>query len=269
MKTRTGVLALALVLAGAPVAAVAEEVPLPALYKALAEKNHYAVVEGVQEAQADVKCNIMEQLVAAFPDAAGKPITIQFKWSRPDPNAAPTKQMIITGVPETLTDLKARLTTLFNTVQDFVIPDPPYWTIAQYDAKAMNEAGKITVTGTPKNPADPIKSLNVDIDGATYQVGKMEMDLGQAKVAVETTYEDAGGKWVTKTMTINHPQYKRTVSYEYSQPSDNWMPSKISIETLGADGQSLEPTYVYEFSGWKVTTAPAAPSSPAPTPSGT
>src|SRR5262245_50381302 len=146
--------------------AMAEDVPLNTLYKNLADKNHYALVEGLKDASADVKCPILDQLVAAFPDAAGKPIGVKYTWSRPDPNAEPTKKMTVSGVPESTPDLVTRLTNLFKEAEDFVIPDPPYGTILNTDATAVSEGGKITVKGKAKNAADPIKNLLVEVDAA-------------------------------------------------------------------------------------------------------
>src|SRR5262245_46036349 len=105
MKVRTASTAVALVIALFAVGpALAEDVPLPALYKSLAEKNYYPVVEGLKDAQVDVKCNILDQVVAAFPEAAGKPIAVKFFWARPG-EAAPQKKFVISGIPENLTDL--------------------------------------------------------------------------------------------------------------------------------------------------------------------
>ena len=234
---------------------LAEEVQLPAVYKSLAEKNHYALVEGLKDASADVKCSILDQLVAAFPDAVGKPIAVKYTWSRPDPNGAAVKKMNVTGVPESTPDLVTRLTALFKEAEDFVIPDPPYGTILATEATASSEGGKITVKGTAKNPADPIKNLLVEIDGANWQVLKMDMDLGQAHVVIETTYKDLGGKWGVDTTSIQYPQYKKVIKYEYVQSGEFWLPSKISIDFLGADGKSVQPTFVYDFSNWTAVKA--------------
>jgi len=231
----------------------AEDLPLPTLYKNLADKNHYAMVEGLKEASADVKCAILDQLVAAFPDAAGKPITVKYTWSRPDPNAAPTKKMTVSGVPDSTPDLVTRLNNLFKEAEDFVIPDPSYATILSTDATATSEGGKVTVKGNAKNAADQVKHLQVDVDGTTWQVLKMDMDLGQAHVVIETTYKDLGGKWGVDTSSIQYPQYKKVLKYEYAQSGAFWLPSKISIDFLGADGKSLQPTFVYDFSNWQVT----------------
>ena len=256
MRTATRTIMIALALSCGIVAMpLAEEVQLPALYKSLADKNHYALVEGLKEARADVKCSILEQLVAAFPDAAGKPIAVTYTWSRPDPNAAPTKKMTVSGVPETLPDLVARLTNLFKEAEDFVIPDPPFGTIVGTEATAVSEGGKITVKGTAKAPADPIKNLLVEIDGTTYQVLKMDMDLGEAHVVIESTHKDLGGKWGVETSSIQYPQYKKVIKYEYAQVEGFWLPSKISVDFLGADGKSLQPTFVYDFSNWTVVKA--------------
>jgi len=251
MQVVTRGLIVAIVLSGAAGLTFAEDVALPTLYKNLADKNHYALVEGLKEASADVKCSILDQLVAAFPDAAGKPIAVKYTWSRPDPNAAPTKKMTVTGVPDSTPDLVTRLTNLFKEAEDFVIPDPPYGTILGTEATATSEGGKITVKGTAKAPADPIKNLLVEVDAATFQVLKMDMDLGQAHVVIETTYKDQGGKWVIDTNSIQYPQYKKVIKYEYAQAGEFWLPSKLSIDFLGADGKSLQPTFVYDFTNWQ------------------
>lgn len=253
MKTAVrGLLLTILLSCAAGTLPFAQDVPLPALYKSLADRNHYALVEGLKEANADVKCGILDQLVAAFPDAAGKPIAVKYTWSRPDPNAAPTRKMAVSGIPETLPDLVSRAANLFKEAEDFVIPDPPYGTILGTDATASNEGGKITVKGNAKNAADPIKHLVVEVDGATYKVLKMDMDLGQARIVIETTNKDLGGKWGVEATSIQYPQYKKVLKYEYIQADGFWLPSKISIDFLGADGKSLQPGYVYDFSNWKV-----------------
>lgn len=242
-------LALAAVIA-AP--ALAEDLALPALYKSLAEKNHYPAAEGLKDAQADVKCNILDQLVAAFPDAVGKPISVKYVWSRPGTDAAPTKKFMVSGIPETLTDLSNRAGATFKEAEDFVVADPVYWIIATTDAKAGNEAGKITVTGGAKSSSDPIKKLMVDIDGASYQVRKVDMDLGQAHVVIEQSGKDLGGKWGIETTTVSYPQYKKVLKFEYAQVDGFWLPAKITIDYNDPDGKSLRPTFSYEFSNWQV-----------------
>lgn len=253
MKSTSGGLILALTLAGGfATAALAEDLPLPTLYKNLAERNHYAVVEGLTEAQADVKCAILDQLVAAFPDAAGKPIAVKYSWSRPDPNAAPTRKFVISGIPETVPDLTNRAGTLFKENEDFVIPDPDYAPIVSTNTTASNEGGKVTVKGTAKSPSDQIKGLVAEIDATTWQFKKIDLDLGAAHVIIETTSKDLGGKWGVETSTIQFPQYKKVLRYEYAQAGEFWLPSKLTVELLGLDGKELRPTYVYEFTNWQV-----------------
>src|SRR6185369_1356470 len=99
------------------------------------------------------------------------------------------KKMTVTGVPETLPDLVTRTTTLAKAAEEFVIPDPSYATILSTEATATNE-------------------------GATWQVLKMDLDLGQAHILIETTYKDLGGKWGVETTTIQYPQYKKVIKYE-------------------------------------------------------
>ena len=243
------VLALSAVV-GAP--ALAADLALPALYKSLAEKNHYPAAEGLKDAQANVKSNILEQLVAAFPDAAGNPISVKYVWNKAGTDAAPTKKFAVTGIPAALTDLSTRAAATFKEAEDFVVADPVYWTIANTDAKAVNEAGKITVTGSAKGATDPIKQLIVDIDGASYQVHKVDMDLGQAHVIIEQTGKDFGGKLGIESTTVSYPQYKKTLKFEYVQVETFWLPSKITIDYIGLDGKSLQPTFTFEFSNWQV-----------------
>jgi len=237
--------------AAAPDAAPAE-IPLNKLYKDLADKNHYPVAEGLMSAHADVTCNIMPQLVAAFPDAAGQPIAVKFLWNRPGPEAPPTQKFAVTGVPAALSDLSNRLNQAFGLATDFVVTQPIYWTIAQVNARAIRQDGKITVSGDAKTPADPIKKLTVDIDGATFQVGKVQMDLGQAQVTLELTSVDQGGKWGIASTTVINPQYRQVVKVESAQVESFWLPSKISLELLGPDGKELQPTFVYEFTNWQI-----------------
>lgn len=252
MTQRTALLAVALLLAaGAVPPAMAEDVPLPALYKSLAEKNYYPVVEGLKDAQADVKCNILDQVVAAFPDAAGKPIAVKFFWARPG-EAAPQKKFSITGIPDGLTDLSNRAKQIFARPEGLVITDPVYWTIETTQAAADKTDTGITVTGTAKNASDALKKLVVKIDSATYQVKRMEMDLGQAQAGVDITSKDLGGKWGAESMVTSNPQYRETVKYEYSQVEGFWLPTKITVDYQSPDGKSLSPTFVYDLSNWQV-----------------
>lgn len=256
MRTRIGSLATVpalLALAGVAVSLVlAEEIPLPKFYKSLADKNHYPAAESLTSAQADVKCNIFDTVVAAFPDAAGKPIAVKFFWSRPDPNGAPKMKFAVTGIPDTLTDLTNRSNLIFQPVTEFVIPSPIYWTFEQTTVKAISEGGKIAVTGEPKSAQSPIKKLTADVDAASYQVSKMQLDLGQAQVSFEMTYKDLGGKWGIEKETIALPQGKRVIKFEYAQVENYWMPSKMSVDNIGPDGKQPDPTYVFDFSNWQV-----------------
>ena len=235
----------------APPASGAQEVPLPALYKSLAEKNHYAVVEGLKSAQADVKCGILDTVIAAFPDAAGKPIAVKFYWSRPDENSAPKKKFVVSGVPESLTDLSNRAAIIFQDAE-FVINDPVYWEIARRNASATSEGGLIKMMATPKDPADPVKNLTVEVDGADYRVRKIEYDLGQMRIDVVITAKDLGGKWAIESQTVNRPDVKKVYSFEYVETGGFWLPAKISMQTLGPDGKELQPIFLYEFSNWQV-----------------
>lgn len=238
--------------AESPAAPAGAEIPLNKLFKDLADRNHYPVAEGLMSAHADVTCNIMPQLVAAFPDAAGQPIAVKFLWNRPAPDAAPTQKFAVTGVPAALTDLSNRLNQAFGLATDFVVTQPIYWTIAQVNAKAVKTDGKIVVSGDAKAPGDPIRKLTVDIDGTTLQVGKVQMDLGQAQVTLELTNVDQGGKWGVASTTVTNPQYRQVVKVESTQIESFWMPSKITVELLGPDGKELQPMFVYEFTNWQV-----------------
>ncbi|HET9481389.1 MAG TPA: hypothetical protein VFP98_06500 [Candidatus Polarisedimenticolia bacterium] len=228
------------------------EIPLNALYKSLAEKNHYLVAEGLTSAMADVKCGILDQVIAAFPEAADQPIAVKYYWTRPSEDAMPQKKFVMTGAPPTLADQATRANVIFATGQDFVISDPVYWTIANTNAKAVQEGDQITVTGTATDPSHPIKGLKVAIKAETYQVQTVEMDLGQARVTMESTTKDLGGKWGTDTLTINHPQGRTVVKYEHAQVDAFWLPSKVTIESLGPDGKETQPPFVFDFSNWQV-----------------
>ena len=257
MKTRTRDLALALaamtfVLAPLASLTLAEEIPLPKFYKSLADKNHYPLAEGLTSAQADVTCNIFDQVKAAFPDVADKPVTVKFFWSRPDPNGAPKMKFGAAGIPDTLTDLTNRFNLVFQPVTEFVIPSPIYWTFEQTAVKVNNDAGKIAVIGEAKTPQSPIKKLTADVDAASYQVSRMLLDLGQAQITFEMTGKDLGGKSGIETETISYPQYKRVLKFEYTQVETYWLPSKITLDNLGPDGKQLEPTYEFSFTNWQV-----------------
>ncbi|HKY33862.1 MAG TPA: hypothetical protein VJV23_15125 [Candidatus Polarisedimenticolia bacterium] len=250
MKTRCTPAALAFLAAAG--LTFAEQVPTTKLYKDLADRNRYPAAEGLTSAQADAKCNIMEQLVAAFPDAAGKPIAVKFYWSRPSAEAAPQMKFVISGIPENLTDLSNRANTVFQRATEFVVASPIYWTFEQTAVTADDAAGKITVTGAPKDAGAQIKGLTAEVDGATMQVKTMTLDLGQAKIGFDMTYEDLGGKWGLDNYTISFPQYKQVLNFEYAQVESFWLPSKLTLELQGPDGKPLEPTSIYEFSNWQV-----------------
>jgi len=256
MKTRASLPIIVLVMAGMIVSvlspAVAEEIPLNKLYKSLADKNHYPVAEDLTSAQADVKCNIFDQVLAAFPDAAAKPVTVKFFWARPSPQAAPQQKFAAVGMPDGVADLAKRFDLVFQPVTEFVIPSPIYWTFDQTAAKATSEGGKITVAGDAKSPQGPIKKLTAEIDATSYQVSKMQLDLGQAQIGFEMTGKDLGGKLGIETETITYPQFKRVLKFEYAQVDKYWLPSKLTLDNLGTDGKQLEPTYVFEFSNWQV-----------------
>jgi len=253
MRSRCRVIAFALSLAvlAAP-AALAQEIPLPELQKKLAEKNYYASLEGLKDAQADVRCNIMDQLVAAFPDAAGKPIAVKYYWSKPAPEIAPKKKFVISGIPAEMADLAGRAQQIFQGKEDLVINAPVYETIETTNAQAMTEGAKVKVVGEAKTPADQLRKLQVEIDAATWQVQKMEMDLGQAQATVEMVSQDLGGKWGVESTVVSSPQVKQVMKFEYAQVDGFWLPSKISLDYQGPDGKPLATTFVYDFSNWQV-----------------
>jgi len=241
-----------------PGLALADEVPLNDLYKSLAEKNYYVAVEGLTNATAQVKCNILDQVVAAFPGAADKPIAVTFSWERPSEDAWPQKSLKVTGIPADLTDLTARANLIFQgrLQQDLVLEDPVYWTIASTDATAVADSGTITVTGAARNPSDAIKKLTVQIDEPTFKVEKMTMDLGNAEASfVRKSTKQLDGKWAVDSLVVSTPQGTRTLNYEYTQVDGIWLPSKITVDYKAPDGQAPEPTFVYEFNDWKVQRA--------------
>src|SRR5262245_47569935 len=221
---------LLLAAAGSQSIVLAEDVPTTKLYKDLADKNHYPAAEGLSSAQADATCNLMAQLVGAFPDAAGKPIAVKFYWSRPSQDAAPKMKFVVTGIPENLGDLSTRVNTVFQRATEFVIPSPIYWTFEQTTVKAAQDGGKITVTGEAKTPASQIKGLTADVDASKHQVQKMMLDVGQAKIAFDMTSKDLGGKWGLDTYTITYPQYKLVLKFDYAQVESFWLPSKITLD---------------------------------------
>ncbi|MFQ5700367.1 MAG: hypothetical protein ACE5HU_00805 [Acidobacteriota bacterium] len=247
MKALFRVRIVAMIAAGIVAPVLAEDVPLEGLYKMLAEKNNYPVVQGLRGARADVKCNILDQVVAAFPEAAGQPITVKFTWSRPSDDAWPEKRFTVSGIPEGLTDLAQRAEKIFQEPKDFVIVDPVYWTIAQTEAQAVEQDGAITVSGHGQQ----IQDLEVEIDGATYKVQKVVMEVGGSKISFEMTSEDLGGRWGVKSLVLTNPQATRLINYEYTKVDDFWLPSKISFEYKGTE----EPTFIYEFSNWRVEKA--------------
>jgi len=260
MTIRPTALALALALGAFAVyaqetpttpAAGSDEIPLNTLYRSLAEHNRYPAVTGLTQAQADVTCDIFSQVVAAFPEAADKPVAVKFSWSRPSEDVLPTKKFVVTGVPDGLTDVTSRGDRIWQEAQDFVIIDPVYWTIAGTQAKAVRKDGKIVVTGTAANPAGPIKSLDVRINADDYRVEKMSMDLGQAKLTIETTSRKLGDLWGVEKTVLTYPQYRKVVKYQYTQAGQFWLPSTMSIEFLDAEGKELAPTYNFTFTNWK------------------
>ena len=252
MKTRTTfpVVALIAVSAGLLAApAFSEEVDLSVLYKDLAEANNYPVVQGLVGATAEVTCNIMDQVTAAFPEAAGAPIKVTFNWERADENSWPQKGFEVTGIPDGLTDLSNRAQRIFTDPQNYVIEDPVYWTIAQTQASATNSGDAITVTGT----GDQISSLTVDIDAATNSVRKMVMEVGGTQYSFEMTREQMGDKWVVKSLVVVDPQATRSIKYEYAEVDGFLLPTKMSVEYTGTE----EPVFEYEFKNWQVRTADA------------
>lgn len=246
MTIRRGLILLAL-LAGIAFPAQAEEVALTDLYKNLAEKNNYPAVKGLRGAKATVKCNIWDQVVGAFPEAAGQPIAVTYSWSRPSEDAWPEKKFTVSGIPSELADLANRANMIFqgSGQQDFVIEDPVYWTISLTEAPtAVEQGGTIMVSGD----GEQVKNLSVEIDGATFKVNKLTMSVGGNNVTIETTREDMGGIWVIKSLLLANGEVTRRITYEYTQVDGFNLPSKMEVEYPGTD----EPTFVYEFEGWEV-----------------
>jgi len=262
MTTRPAALVLALTLGAFPAfaqetptppAAGSDEIPLNTLYKDLAAHNRYPAVTGLKQATADVTCDIFSQVVAAFPEAADKPVAVKFQWSRPSEDVLPKKDFRVTGVPDGLTDLTSRGDRIWQEARDFVIVDPVYWTIASTDAKAVKKDDTIVVTGTAANPGGPIKSLDVKINASDYRVERMAMDLGQAKLTIEMTSKKVGDLWGIEKEVLTYPQYRKVVTYEYTQAGQYWLPSKMSIQYLDGEGKELAPTYNFTFSNWQVS----------------
>jgi hypothetical protein len=243
MKTLLTVLILA-ILSGIILPALAEEVSLPDLYKNLAEKNNYPAVRGLVTANADVKCNILDQVVGAFPEAADQPIGVRFNWSRPTQNDWPQSSFAVNGIPDGLTDLVDRAGKIFQGRERFVIEDPVYWIIGLTQASAVEQNGTITVTGQ----GEEITHLTVEIEGATYKVHKILMEMGGSQTAIEMTREDLGGRWGPKSLVLTDPTKTLVIDYEYTQVESFWLPAKMSVEFKGTE----EPPYVYEFSNWKI-----------------
>ncbi len=259
MKPRTDILGLALaaaVVASATIAPVRaqEEIPLNKLYKDLADRNRYPAAEGLKEASADVKCNITEQLVAAFPDAAGKPITIKYTWSRPDENSAPAAKFTVSGVPESVSDLATRLNNLFAVINP-VLVDPIWWEFGALDMKATKQGEAIALVGVPKS-AGVVKQLSVDVEASTMKVRKVTYDIEGGQLKVEFSSKDLGGKWGAEKKSIIRPAGAQVFSFEYAQVDSFWLPSKVTFDQTKPDGSPLgDPQYVYEFSNWQVTKA--------------
>jgi hypothetical protein len=196
-----------------------------------------------------VKCNILDQVASAL--APGTPVTVKYYWTRPSADVAPRKKFVVSGVGDNK-DLAGRSNQIFAGKEDLVINAPVYETIETTNAKAVNEGGKVVVTGEAKDASSPIKKLKVEIDGTSWQVGRMEMDLGAAQAIVEMTSKDLGGKWGVETTTVSTPQVKQIMKFEYAQTEGFWLPSKITIDYQGADGKALSPTFQYDFSNWQV-----------------
>lgn len=228
----------------------AQEIKLDALYKDLAANNNYPVAQGLKKATADVSCNVLAQVVGAFPEAAGAAVKVTYSWSRPSESSWPEKKFEVSGIPDNLTDLSKRADMIFQEPKDFVIEDPVYWTIAQTQATARQDGGKITVTGTGAQ----INNLKVDIDGATHQVQKMVMSVGGTEIIFDMTREKVGSRWGVKSLVLTNPQATRLITYEYAEVNGFWLPKKISLEYKG----TTEPTFVYEFSNWQVEGQPVA-----------
>jgi len=240
----SGCLAL---MTSAPVDAQEEQIQLTKLYKDVAEANNYPVVEGLLSARAEVTSTIMDQVTAAFQEAAGAPIKVSFTWSRPDENSWPEKKFEITGIPAGLTDLEKRAQLIFSDPKDFVIEDPVYLTFAFTEAGTTENGGHIMVKGT----GDQISSLTVDIDGATHKVEKMVMQVGGAEYSFDMTREKIGDKWVIKKLVLVNPQATRHITYEYAEVDGFLLPSKMTVEYPGTE----EPAFDYTFRNWEVTTA--------------
>lgn len=258
MKPRNPIAAAFLIAALVAPAPAAEDLTLPALYRSIAEKNYYPAVEGLKTATADVTCSVFDTVIAAFPDVDKSAIKVSFSWSRPTQEVAPEKKFTVSGIPEDQTDLANRAQLIFQGrgQEDMVVEQPIYWTIETTDATARADGGTITVTGEAKNPASALKGLTVTINEGDYKINKMVMDLGGSEASIAMTSTDLGGKWGVKSSVLTTPQYKRVMEYEYTQVGGIYLPSKISVDYQGLDGSALEPTYVYEFSNWKVERHP-------------
>jgi len=248
MRRMIAALIAALVLGAPAMPTHAEDIKLTDVYKKLAEKNNYPVVLGLRKATADVTCNVLSQVVGAFPEAAGADVKVAYSWSRPSEDVAPDKSFRVTGIPDGLTDLTNRANVILQQAKDFVIEDPVYWTIAQTEARASGGSGTITVTGS----GPQISNLTVKIDEQTWQVHMMELEVGGSEITFEITSENLGGRWGTKSLLLTHPQATRLVTYEYTKVDGFWLPRKISLEFKGTE----EPTFVYEFSNWRVESQP-------------
>ena len=226
------------------------EIKLDALYKQLADNNNYPVTQGLKKATADETCNVLQTVMSAFPEAAGAAVKVTYSWSRPSENAVPEKKFEVTGIPESLADLSKRANLIFAESKEFVIEDPVYWTIAQTQASAKQEGNKITVTGAGQQITD----LKVDIDQATHQVQKIVIKAGGAEYSFDMTREKVGTRWGVKSLVLTAPQATRLITYEYAEVNGFWLPKKISLEYKG----TTEPTFVYEFSNWRVEGQPVS-----------
>lgn len=254
MKRRSMTVAAALIGALIAPLAVAEDLALPDLYKRIAEKNYYPAVEGLSKATADVTCSVFDTVVAAFPAVDKSAIKVTFDWSRPTQDVAPAKKFVVSGIPEDQSDLARRAQLIFQGrgQEEIVIEQPIYWTIETINATAVANGGTITVSGAAKNPASQLKGLTVTIDEADYKIKKMVMDLGGSEASIAMTSTNLGGKWGLESSVLTTPAYKRVMTYEYAQVDGIYLPSKISVDYQGLDGTALEPTYVYQFTNWKV-----------------
>ena len=246
---------IALVLTVWPSVPSAQVPEIKQLSKELDGRNNYPALQGLKSATADVSCNILNQVVSAFPEAASAQVRVTFSWSRSSDDAWPETKFEISGVPKGQADLDRRVEVIRSVLQHskaVVIEDPVSWTIGQTKANATQEGGRITVTGTGAQ----ITNLKVEIDQATHQVQNMVMTANGAEYSFEMTREKVGDRWGVKSLVLSEPQTTRLINYEYAEANGFWLPKKIALEYKGTQ----EPAYVFEFSNWRVTTQPPAQS---------